>query len=168
MLSAGCSIAPPLGQHDLVLGGVVRDELRRIERRMIPGFDLRFRGGQEGVGVGWTDLTVAVPYLARDGRGSDAFSSLDLTSLDTVRYAPPLGVSWSNDRGEELWFGWVAVKKRRGPSRVRLVRTTEVGVALGWARSAKGLMLGFRSGVGVVVHPDVNGTFLLHCGVRAG
>ncbi len=155
-LSAGCSISLPPGAAgtDLILGWSIRNDARRVERRVLPGIDISLAGDWAGLGIGVSDLLVAQPEtepIARD-------------EVEGWTYAPPLGLRKRSEDGTETHVGWVAIDAREPAGETFLTSSSEIGVQARWGSVARGLSVGVGRGTTIRARPEDDGVYLVKCG----
>ncbi len=143
--AAGCSLR--LSGRELAMG--YSAERNGMERRVVPGLDLRIGGPWPGFDAGLSDTTVA-------GESSGKVS--DTGPGRYPRYTPPLGWAWRRG-GEIRHAGWFYRDTLSPTGAVQFIGEAKVGFSTVWHPAATSLDLGIRRQTAVIAHRDASGIF---------
>jgi hypothetical protein len=145
LISQTACSTPAFSKHtELTLGYVQTNPDRNLTRRIIPGIDLRWGSGLDGVDIGWNSLVVIDP------------GSTNPPPQVRLGYLAPAGWAWTTDGTNCHRLGFFLWKRAASsePNPVLFKARSQIG--LGWISqsSAAELSLGYTRATHLAVTPN--------------
>lgn len=148
----------PLGSsRRVILGYHVISADHASQKTVIPGLDVRYDTGHDGLSLGWSGVSISRPSPEAIP-GSGAASQPTATSA----FLPPLGIAWTRD-GQRHALGCLVVRNPiLNPSEPRFIHATQAGLLMPINPHHTGLHLSIQRHTWLLVPLDADGAWRVH------
>jgi len=127
------------------------------QKTVIPGLDVRYHTGHDGLSLGWSGISIARPSTVENTTNATAS-----TGAMTPTFVPPLAIAWTRD-GRRRALGCMVLRNPiLTPAEPRFIHATEAGLLLPINPHHTGLHLSLQRHTWLLVPPDADGAWHVH------
>lgn len=153
----GCGL-PWTSSRRLIVGYQSVNAAQTSRKTVVPGIDVRYKTGHDGLNLGWSSIAIAQPAPP-----SAPASSQTNENSHAASYLPPLAIAWSRDgTRHSLGWQWVPTPPPQ-PHTPRFILATEAGLSLPINPHHTGLNLSLQRQTWLLMPPNAEtGTWHVH------